>query len=126
LFLPHNEPYLLIHQNYNSLQKLIIVVPLDLINVEYNTQSDLTIIPNGNLTYLSSIYLTYIGGSNDLDVIYTSKTNNCKIINNRVIGLKAGACKIKATKPGNNLYKSTTTFLMLLSEQEQTTIKHLL
>jgi hypothetical protein len=77
-----------------------------IITVNKNEQSSLNIIESGKLNYLSSIYLDTIGGSTDNETIYTSSSINCKIINNRVIGLKAGLCTIKATKNGNQLYNS--------------------
>jgi hypothetical protein len=77
-----------------------------IITVNRNEQSNLSIIESGKLNYLSSIFLDTIGGSTDYEVTYTSKNTNCKIINNRLIGLEAGLCTIKATKKGNQLFNS--------------------
>jgi len=85
-----------------------------LILVEYNTQAELIITPSDNLYYSSSIHLNYTGGSTDNTIQYVAKTPNCKIQGNTVIGLNAGICRIKGTKPGNNLYKPISDYLELI------------
>ena len=86
-------------QNYLTTKTNII----NLIVVK-NNQSELTIIPSNELSYLSSISLTTTGGSTDEEVIYTTKNDTIKIINNYIFGIKYGFARVTASIEGNKMY----------------------
>lgn len=71
-------------------------------------QDIILISKQSDLLYLGSTKLLTSGGNSDNEVEYSTSDFNCKIINNTIIGLKAGKCKINALKRGNELYSDIT------------------
>lgn len=71
-------------------------------------QDIILISKQSDLLYLGSTKLLTSGGNSDNDVEYSTADFNCKIINNTIIGLKSGKCKINAIKKGNELYNDIT------------------
>jgi len=74
------------------------------LNVVKNDQSELTITKSGELNYLSSITLSTTGGSTGEEVIYSTKSDTIKIVNNYVFGLKYGLARVVASFEGNKMY----------------------
>jgi hypothetical protein len=74
------------------------------VTIKKNNQSELTIIKNDELNYLSSISLTTLGGSTDNDVVYTSKNDTIKIVNYMIFGMKYGLARVTANIDGDIMY----------------------
>jgi hypothetical protein len=82
-------------------------------------QDIILISKQSDLLYLGSTKLLTSGGNSDNDVEYSTSDFNCKIINNTIVGLKSGKCKINAIKKGNELYNDITSVYEIIVKKIQ-------
>ena len=74
------------------------IITADLINLNIDINSKLVLAPF-DLT-----------DNNQQQIQYDTDSDNCQIINNVIIGLKSGNCRIKATLPSNNQFMEQTKY----------------
>jgi hypothetical protein len=71
-------------------QQTIVTAELINLNVDFNSKLELSPFDSTS--------------SNERQIQYDTDSDNCKILNNIIIGLKSGHCKIKATLPNDNQF----------------------